>query len=110
MQAQARSRPDTPRHGPGRAFPSKAVRWILDKYGPLVVRPQADPRMWRWMLQMLRNYRQMLRNYRMVPVAESNIERKALIHKASLNEISACANTSTNTISALKNRRFDSRR
>jgi len=59
---------------------------------------------------MLRNYRQMLRNYRMVPVAESNIERKALIHKASLNEISACANTSTNTISALKNRRFDSRR
>jgi len=44
------------------------------------------------------------------PGAESNIERKALIHNAFLNEISACANTSTNTISALKNRGFDSRR
>jgi hypothetical protein len=46
----------------------------------------------------------------MVPGAESNIKRKQLIHNASLNEISAWANTEANAISALKNRGFDSRR
>lgn len=40
----------------------------------------------------------------MVPGAESNIERKQLIHNASLNEISAWANNEANAISALKNR------
>jgi hypothetical protein len=45
-----------------------------------------------------------------VPGAESNIERKELIHKGSFNEISAWANTEANAISALKNRGFDSRR
>src|SRR6185437_4221663 len=43
----------SPWAGPG--VPLKAVRWMLDKYGPLVVRPSANPAMWRWMLQMLRN-------------------------------------------------------
>ena len=52
----------SPWAGPG--VPLKAVRWILDKYGPLVVRPQADPRMWRWMLQMLRNCRMVPRGGR----------------------------------------------
>jgi hypothetical protein len=45
----------------------------------------------------------------MVPGAESNIERKALIHNASLDEILAWANNEANAISALKNRGFDSR-
>jgi D-amino-acid dehydrogenase len=43
----------SPWAGPG--VPLKAIRWILDSHGPLVVRPQLDPAMWRWMFQMLRN-------------------------------------------------------
>jgi D-amino-acid dehydrogenase len=61
----------SPWAGPG--VPLKAIRWIFDKYGPLVVRPQADPRMWRWMLQMLRNCtaeRYAVNKARMVRVAE----------------------------------------
>lgn len=61
----------SPWAGPG--VPLKAVRWILDKYGPLVVRPQADLRMWRWILQMLRNCtaeRYAVNKARMVLVAE----------------------------------------
>ncbi len=53
--------------------PVKAVRWLLDRYGPLVVRPQADPAMWRWMFQMLRNCtseRYAINKSRMVGVAE----------------------------------------
>lgn len=61
----------SPWAGPG--VPVKAVRWILDRYGPLVVRPQADPAMWRWMLQMLRNCtsaRYAVNKSRMVSIAE----------------------------------------
>ncbi|MBV8924856.1 MAG: D-amino acid dehydrogenase [Bradyrhizobium sp.] len=61
----------SPWAGPG--VPLKAVRWMLDKYGPLVVRPQFDPAMWRWMLQMLRNctsHRYAVNKSRMVPIAE----------------------------------------
>lgn len=61
----------SPWAGPG--VPVKAVRWILDRYGPLVVRPQADPAMWRWMFQMLRNCtaaRYAVNKSRMVGVAE----------------------------------------
>jgi D-amino-acid dehydrogenase len=43
----------SPWAGPG--VPLKAVQWMLDKHGPLVVHPQFDPFMWRWVLQMLRN-------------------------------------------------------
>jgi D-amino-acid dehydrogenase len=53
--------------------PLKAVRWMLDKYGPLVVRPSANPAMWRWMLQMLRNCtaaRYRVNKARMVGIAE----------------------------------------
>lgn len=53
--------------------PAKAIRWLLDKYGPLVVRPQPDPAMWRWMFQMLRNCtsaRYAINKSRMVVVAE----------------------------------------
>jgi D-amino-acid dehydrogenase len=61
----------SPWAGPG--VPVKAVRWMLDRYGPLVVRPQFDPMMWRWVLQMLRNCtadRYALNKSRMVPIAE----------------------------------------
>ena len=61
----------SPWAGPG--VPVKAVRWMLDRHGPLVVRPQADPAMWRWMLQMLRNCtaaRYALNKARMVGIAE----------------------------------------
>jgi D-amino-acid dehydrogenase len=57
----------------GPSVPAKAVGWILDRYGPLVIRPQADPAMWRWMLQMLRNCtstRYTLNKSRMVGIAE----------------------------------------
>ena len=39
--------------GPG--VPAKAVKWLLMRHSPLVVRPALDPQMWRWMLQMLAN-------------------------------------------------------
>jgi D-amino-acid dehydrogenase len=61
----------SPWAGPG--VPVKAVRWILDRYGPLVVRPQADPAMWRWLIQMLRNCtsaRYAVNKARMVGIAE----------------------------------------
>lgn len=61
----------SPWAGPG--VPLKAVRWMLDKYGPLVIRPQWDPAMWRWMLQMLRNCtsaRYAVNKSRMVGIAE----------------------------------------
>lgn len=61
----------SPWAGPG--VPKKALGWIMDKYGPLVVRPQADPAQWRWMLQMLRNCtnaRYALNKSRMVGIAE----------------------------------------
>ena len=61
----------SPWAGPG--VPAKAVRWMLDQYGPLVVRPQADPAMWRWLVQMLRNCtaaRYAVNKARMVGIAE----------------------------------------
>ncbi|HEY5799041.1 MAG TPA: D-amino acid dehydrogenase, partial [Burkholderiaceae bacterium] len=39
--------------GPG--SPMKAVKWLLMRHSPLVVRPAFDPQMWRWMVQMLAN-------------------------------------------------------
>jgi D-amino-acid dehydrogenase len=39
--------------GPG--VPLKAVKWLLMKHSPLVVRPRLDPAQWRWILQMLAN-------------------------------------------------------
>jgi len=61
----------SPWAGPG--VPVKAIRWLLDRHGPLVVRPQADPAMWRWMWQMLRNCtaaRYAMNKARMVGIAE----------------------------------------
>ena len=61
----------SPWAGPG--IPLKAVQWLLMEHGPLVIRPKADPAMWRWLLQMLRNCtaaRYATNKARMVPIAE----------------------------------------
>ncbi|MCI0753157.1 D-amino acid dehydrogenase [Teichococcus vastitatis] len=61
----------SPWAGPG--IPLKAVKWMIQKHSPLVVRPRLDPAQWRWMWQMLRNctekaYR--INKSRMVRVAD----------------------------------------
>ncbi|GGF20797.1 D-amino acid dehydrogenase [Aliidongia dinghuensis] len=57
--------------GPG--IPQKAVKWLLMKHGPLKIRPKADPYMWSWLVQMLRNctsHRYAINKGRMVGIAE----------------------------------------
>ncbi|MEJ8834810.1 D-amino acid dehydrogenase [Ramlibacter sp. AN1133] len=39
--------------GPG--VPLKAIKWLLMKHGPLVIRPSLDPALWRWCAAMLAN-------------------------------------------------------
>ncbi|MHC4050283.1 D-amino acid dehydrogenase [Bradyrhizobium sp. 25ACV] len=61
----------SPWAGPG--VPVKAVKWLLMKHGPLVVRPKLDPVMWVWLLRMLRNCtsaRYAVNKSRMIPIAE----------------------------------------
>ena len=61
----------SPWAGPG--IPLKAVKWLLMRHGPLVVRPALDPAMWSWLVRMLRNCteaRYALNKGRMVPIAE----------------------------------------
>ena len=61
----------SPWAGPG--VPLKAVKWLLDAHGPLVIRPQLDPAMWIWMARMLRNCttsRYAVNKARMVRLAE----------------------------------------
>jgi D-amino-acid dehydrogenase len=61
----------SPWAGPG--VPVKAVKWLLMKHGPLVVRPNLDPVMWLWLLKMLRNCtsaRYAVNKSRMIPIAE----------------------------------------
>ncbi|MGN6143655.1 MAG: D-amino acid dehydrogenase [Mesorhizobium sp.] len=61
----------SPWAGPG--VPVKAVKWLLMKYGPLIIRPALDPHMWSWVFKMLRNCtaeRYALNKSRMVPIAE----------------------------------------
>lgn len=36
-------------------IPFKALKWLLSRHAPLVIRPRLDPAMWSWMVQMLRN-------------------------------------------------------
>ena len=43
----------SPWAGPG--VPVKAIKWLLMKHGPLVIRPNPDPVMWWWLVKMLRN-------------------------------------------------------
>lgn len=61
----------SPWAGPG--VPIKAIKWLLMKHGPLVIRPRLDPRMWIWLAQMLRNCtsaRYAVNKARMVRLAE----------------------------------------
>ncbi|TPN28167.1 D-amino acid dehydrogenase [Mesorhizobium sp. B2-3-3] len=61
----------SPWAGPG--VPLKAIKWLLMKHGPLVVRPAFDPHMWTWLVKMLRNCtaeRYAINKSRMVPLAE----------------------------------------
>ncbi|MBZ9670160.1 D-amino acid dehydrogenase [Mesorhizobium sp. B2-1-8] len=61
----------SPWAGPG--IPLKAIKWLLMKHGPLVVRPAFDPPMWTWLVKMLRNCtaeRYAINKSRMVPLAE----------------------------------------
>ncbi|ESZ40340.1 D-amino acid dehydrogenase [Mesorhizobium sp. L2C066B000] len=61
----------SPWAGPG--IPLKAIKWLLMKHGPLVVRPAFDPYMWTWLIKMLRNCtadRYAINKARMVPLAE----------------------------------------
>jgi D-amino-acid dehydrogenase len=61
----------SPWAGPG--VPVKAIKWLLMRHRPLVVRPRIDPSMWRFVWSMLANctearYRR--NKSRMVPLAE----------------------------------------
>jgi D-amino-acid dehydrogenase len=61
----------SPWAGPG--VPIKAVKWLLMKHGPLVLRPKLDPAMWVWLIKMLRNctsVRYAVNKSRMIPLAE----------------------------------------
>jgi len=61
----------SPWAGPG--VPLKAIKWLLMKHGPLVIRPNPDPVMWWWLLKMLRNCtaaRYAVNKSRMIPLAE----------------------------------------
>ncbi|MBR1236270.1 D-amino acid dehydrogenase [Bradyrhizobium sp. AUGA SZCCT0177] len=61
----------SPWAGPG--VPVKAIKWLLMKHGPLVIRPKVDPVMWLWLLKMLRNCtseRYAVNKRRMIPIAE----------------------------------------
>jgi D-amino-acid dehydrogenase len=61
----------SPWAGPG--VPVKAIKWLLMKHGPLVIRPKLDPAMWAWLAKMLRNCtsaRYAVNKSRMIPLAE----------------------------------------
>ena len=61
----------SPWAGPG--VPIKAIKWLLMKHGPLVIRPRPDPAMWLWLLKTLRNCtsaRYAVNKRRMIPIAE----------------------------------------
>lgn len=61
----------SPWAGPG--VPLKAIKWLLMRHGPLVVRPRMETAMWVWLLRMLRNCtsgRYAINKARMVPIAE----------------------------------------
>jgi D-amino-acid dehydrogenase len=61
----------SPWAGPG--VPIKAIKWLLMKHGPLVIRPKPDPAMWLWLIKLLRNCtsaRYAVNKSRMIPLAE----------------------------------------
>ena len=72
----------SPWAGPG--IPLKAIKWLLMRHGPLVVRPKFDPAMWSWLLKMLRNCtsgRYAVNKARMVPIAEYSRDSLRLLRQ-----------------------------
>jgi D-amino-acid dehydrogenase len=70
----------SPWAGPG--VPVKAIKWLLMKHSPLVIRPLLDPAMWRWGAAMLANCTERayaLNKSRMVPIAEYSRDRLKLL-------------------------------
>jgi D-amino-acid dehydrogenase len=68
--------------GPG--VPLKAIKWLLMRHRPLVIRPLLDAAMWRWALAMLRNCtaaRYAINKGRMVPLAEYSRDRLKLLRE-----------------------------
>jgi D-amino-acid dehydrogenase len=66
----------SPWAGPG--IPLKAIKWLLMRDGPLVVRPMLDARMWLWGLQLLANCTEKayaINKGRMVRLAEYSRDR-----------------------------------
>jgi len=54
-------------------IPVKALKWLMMRHSPLVIRPGTDPDMWRWVFQMLLNCtasRYEINKGRMVRLAE----------------------------------------
>jgi D-amino-acid dehydrogenase len=54
-------------------IPQKAAKWLFMKHPPLIIRPQADPHMARWLVQMLANCNHAsyaINKARMVRIAE----------------------------------------
>jgi D-amino-acid dehydrogenase len=73
----------SPWAGPG--VPLKAIKWLLMKHGPLVVRPLVDPAMWSWVFSMLRNCtaeRYAVNKARMVPIAEYSRDKLQALRAA----------------------------
>ncbi|OBQ63617.1 D-amino acid dehydrogenase [Mesorhizobium erdmanii] len=73
----------SPWAGPG--IPLKAIKWLLMKHGPLVVRPAFDPHMWTWLVKMLRNCtaeRYAINKSRMVPLAEYSRDTMKALREA----------------------------
>src|SRR5579859_4865466 len=61
----------SPWAGPG--MPLKAIKWLLMKHGPLVLRPRLDPDMWVWLYRLLQNCtasRYAINKGRMLPLAQ----------------------------------------
>ena len=66
----------SPWAGPG--IPLKAIKWLLMRDGPLVIRPMLEARMWTWGLQLLANCTEKayaVNKGRMVRLAEYSRDR-----------------------------------
>jgi D-amino-acid dehydrogenase len=68
--------------GPG--VPLKAIKWLMMRHSPLVIKPMLDPAMWRWGLAMLRNCteaRYEVNKARMVRLAEYSRDAMIALRK-----------------------------
>lgn len=66
-------------------IPLKAIKWMLARHSPLVIRPRLDADMWRWVFQMLTNCtaaRYEVNKSRMVRLAEYSRDCLAALRAA----------------------------